>query len=66
MTVAYWPMVRFYRLNPAWALTLPAAALFYTAATLHSALKYWSGKEDGGKAECRIGLGSSKAWLLPS
>jgi hopene-associated glycosyltransferase HpnB len=52
MTVAYWPMVRFYRLNPAWALTLPLAALFYTAATLHSALKYWSGQ--GGKWKGRV------------
>ena len=52
MTVAYWPMVRFYRLNPAWALTLPAAALFYTAATLHSALKYWSGQ--GGRWKGRV------------
>jgi hypothetical protein len=47
MTVAYWPTVRFYGLNPAWALTLPVAALFYTAATAHSALGYWSGQ--GGK-----------------
>ena len=52
MTVVYWPMVRFYRLNPAWALTLPAAALFYTAATLHSALKYWSGQ--GGRWKGRV------------
>jgi hopene-associated glycosyltransferase HpnB len=52
MTVAYWPMVRFYRLNPAWSLTLPAAALFYTAATLHSALKYWSGQ--GGRWKGRV------------
>jgi hopene-associated glycosyltransferase HpnB len=52
MTIAYWPMVRFYRLNPAWALTLPIATLFYTAATLHSALKYWSGQ--GGKWKGRV------------
>ena len=43
MTMTYLPMVRQYRLNPAWALTLPVAALFYLAATMHSALKYWSG-----------------------
>ncbi|MGC1450309.1 MAG: glycosyltransferase [Candidatus Sulfotelmatobacter sp.] len=43
MAMTYSTMVRHYRLNPAWALTLPLAALFYLAATMHSALKYWSG-----------------------
>ena len=43
MTITYSTMVRSYRLNPAWALSLPLAALFYLGATVHSALKYWSG-----------------------
>ena len=43
MIATYVPMVRFYKLNLAWALTLPLAALFYTAATIHSAIKYWTG-----------------------
>jgi hopene-associated glycosyltransferase HpnB len=43
MLVAYIPMVRLYGLNPGWALTLPAAALFYMGATIHSAFSYWSG-----------------------
>jgi hopene-associated glycosyltransferase HpnB len=43
MTMTYSTMVRHYRLNPSWALTLPLAALFYLAATMHSALKYWRG-----------------------
>ena len=43
MTVAYASMVRFYRLHVGWALSLPLAALFYEAATIHSAVKYWSG-----------------------
>ena len=43
MLIAYVPMVRFYRLNPLWTLTLPAAALFYIGATIHSAIRYWSG-----------------------
>ena len=43
MTMTYSTMVRYYRLNPAWTLALPLAALFYLAATMHSALKYWSG-----------------------
>jgi hypothetical protein len=41
--IAYAPMIRFYRLNPLWSLSLPAAALFYIGATIHSAIRYWSG-----------------------
>ncbi len=44
MFVAFVPMVRFYGLNPAWALTLPFSACFYMAATIHSAFKFWSGR----------------------
>lgn len=44
MTAAYLPMVRFYGLNPAWALTLPSSACFYMLATIHSALKFWAGR----------------------
>ena len=40
MSIAYAPMVRFYRLNPLWSLCLPAIAVFYAGATLHSALQY--------------------------
>jgi hopene-associated glycosyltransferase HpnB len=43
ISAAYLPMVRFYGLRPWWALTLPVSAVFYAAATIHSALKYWSG-----------------------
>jgi hopene-associated glycosyltransferase HpnB len=44
MTVCYLPMVRFYRVSSLYALTLPAVALFYTAATLHSAIQYAAGR----------------------
>jgi hopene-associated glycosyltransferase HpnB len=44
MFVTYLPMVRFYGLNPLWALTLPFSAGFYTCATIHSAVKYWTGR----------------------
>jgi len=44
MSFAYLPMVRVYRLNPLWALTLPFAGVFYTVATIHSAVKYWTGR----------------------
>jgi len=43
MSITYSNMVRYYRLNPAWALTLPLAALFYLGATIHSAVQYWNG-----------------------
>ena len=52
MTITYSTMVRYYRLNPAWALTLPLAALFYLGATIHSAVKYWNGR--GGDWKGRI------------
>lgn len=44
MSIAFWPTVRYYR-QPAWiALTLPAAALLYTAMTVDSALRHWRGR----------------------
>ena len=52
MTMTYATVVRYYRLNPAWALTLPLAALFYLGATIHSALKYWKGS--GGEWKGRV------------
>jgi hopene-associated glycosyltransferase HpnB len=52
MTITYSIMVRYYRLNPAWALTLPLAALFYLGATIYSAIKYWNGS--GGEWKGRI------------
>ena len=52
MLIAYIPIVRFYNLNVIWALTLPAAALFYIAATIHSAVRYWSGR--GGMWKGRV------------
>jgi hopene-associated glycosyltransferase HpnB len=44
MLFAYQPTLRYYRLSPAWALALPAIAMFYTAATVDSAVRYWSGR----------------------
>lgn len=52
MTVCYLPMVRFYKLNPVWALSLPVAACFYLGATVHSAVRYWLGK--GGQWKGRV------------
>ncbi len=57
MTVAYAPMVRFYRLPWWWAPTLPAVALLYLGATIHSAIRYhlgrggqWKGRVEAGRA----------------
>ncbi|MGH8179950.1 MAG: glycosyltransferase [Steroidobacteraceae bacterium] len=44
MTASYLPMVRFYRVSPGYALTLPAVALYYSAATVHSAIQYAAGR----------------------
>lgn len=52
MSLCYWPILRFYRLNPAWAPTLPLVAVFYMGATFHSAWKYWLGR--GGEWKGRV------------
>lgn len=44
MSLSFVPTVRFYRLSPLWAPLLPLTALFYTYATLLSALRYWRGR----------------------
>ncbi len=43
MSAAYLPVVRFYRLFPPWALTLPVAAALFLAMTWTSAIDYWRG-----------------------
>lgn len=52
MTLAYLPIVRLHCLRPYWALTLPLAAVFYTAMTIDSALQYRRGR--GGQWKGRI------------
>lgn len=52
MATAYRPIVRFYRRSFWWIFCLPAVALFYTAATIHSAVQYSRGK--GGEWKGRI------------
>ena len=43
MTMSYLPTLRRFRLNFAWAACLPFAAVFYTAATLGSAVNHYRG-----------------------
>ena len=44
MACVFLPTVRLFRLNPLWSLALPAIALFYSAATIGSAVNYWRGR----------------------
>ena len=44
MGVAYAPTLRRFRLSLAWAPFLPLVALFYTAATVGSAVDHWRGR----------------------
>lgn len=42
-SLCYLPTVRFYGLSPFWSLCLPAVAVFYAGATVHSALQHARG-----------------------
>lgn len=44
MTGSYLPTLRYYRVHPLWALTLPLIAGLYLAMTWTSALRYWRGE----------------------
>ena len=44
MTVMYAPVLRFYRVSLLWAPLLPAIAVFYLGATVHSAVEHWRGR----------------------
>jgi hopene-associated glycosyltransferase HpnB len=52
MMLAYAPALRFYGLSWLWAPLLPLVALFYTGATIHSAVEYWAGR--GGEWKGRV------------
>src|SRR5580692_7214936 len=52
MSTAFWPTLRFYSRSPLWAPLLPVIALFYTGATIHSAVRYWLGH--GGEWKGRL------------
>lgn len=52
MSLAFFPTVRLYRVNPLWSLALPAIAAFYMGATVHSACRFWMGK--GGEWKGRV------------
>ncbi|TAN56096.1 MAG: glycosyltransferase [Magnetospirillum sp.] len=61
MTIAYYPMVRYYRQLPFWAPLLPLVSLFYLGATIHSAVKYWRGEGGEWKGRVQDGRGEKGA-----
>ena len=44
MAACFYPTLRLYDRHWAWAFTLPTIALFYSAATIGSAVNYWRGR----------------------
>lgn len=52
MTLAYWPIVRFYRCGWGFAFGLPIIALLYNLMTLDSARRHWQGQ--GGQWKGRV------------
>ena len=52
MLTLYAPVLLFYGVNPLWGLLLPAVALFYSGATINSAVRYWTGR--GGEWKGRV------------
>jgi uncharacterized metal-binding protein len=52
MTLAYLPMVRFYRQSPLWAVFLPVTTLIYLGATIASAWRHYRGR--GGSWKGRV------------
>jgi hopene-associated glycosyltransferase HpnB len=44
MSLAFLPIVRFYRLSPFWAAALPVIATLYMVFTLDSAVQHWRGR----------------------
>lgn len=52
MSICYLPALRFYHRGWLAAPLLPLVALFYAAATIHSAMAYWSGA--GGRWKGRV------------
>ena len=58
MSAAYLPAVRYYGRSSLWAPALPLAALFYTGATIHSAVQYWTGRGGMWKGRAQDGRAS--------
>jgi hopene-associated glycosyltransferase HpnB len=44
MTIAFQPILHFYRRSPFWGLALPAIGVFYALFTIDSAVQFWRGR----------------------
>ncbi|HTS27917.1 MAG TPA: glycosyltransferase [Bryobacteraceae bacterium] len=53
MSIAYYPVLRYYGVSPLRAPALPLVAAFYLGATVHSAIAHWRGR--GGMWKGRVG-----------
>lgn len=58
MTIAFQPMLRFYRRSPLWGVALPAIALFYAAQTFASAWAHWRGHGGMWKGRAQAAIGA--------
>ena len=58
MTIAFQPMLRFYRRSPLWGVGLPGIALFYAAQTFASAWAHWRGRGGMWKGRAQAAIGA--------
>lgn len=56
MSTAYAPMLRYYGRSLLWAPLIPMIALFYTGATIDSAIRYWMGRGGSWKGRAQAGV----------
>jgi len=59
MTISFIPILRFYGRSAVTAPALPLIALFYIGATVHSALRYWTGRGGEWKGRFQATIKSS-------
>ena len=58
MTIAFEPMLHFYRRSPLWGVALPLIAGFYAGCTLASAWAHWRGRGGMWKGRAQAALGA--------
>lgn len=58
MTIAFQPMLHFYRRSPLWGVALPAIASFYAGCTFASAWAHWRGRGGMWKGRAQAAIGA--------
>jgi len=58
MTIAFQPMLAFYRRSPLWGVALPLIALFYAGCTFASAWAHWRGRGGMWKGRAQASVGA--------